>query len=93
MGATTSNKRWPLVISAAFSQTLSPEVWRKLRWRFFAAHFQYLCAFDNLGPEAAPYDYFRITAGPRRLAAHFAGRQPSKSRIETPVSAYRSMRR
>ncbi|WP_372893879.1 hypothetical protein [Rhodosalinus sp.] len=78
-------KRWPLVISAAFTQTLSPERWRALRWRFFRLHFQYLCAFDRPGD----YDYFRITAGPRTLAARFAGRAPSRSRIERPLSKHR----
>ncbi len=82
-----SGKRWPLVISAAFSQTLSPERWARLRWRFFRLHFQYLCAFDRPGD----YDYFRITAGPRTLAARFADRGPSKSRIETPTSTYTGM--
>ncbi|MFP4303455.1 MAG: hypothetical protein ACLFQF_01115 [Rhodosalinus sp.] len=79
-------KRWPLVISAAFTQTLSPERWRALRWRFFRLHFQYLCAFDRPGD----YDYFRVTAGPRTLAARFAGRAPSRSRIERPLSKYTS---
>jgi hypothetical protein len=57
-----ANQRWPLVISAAFTQTLSPERWRALKRRYFRLHFQYLCAFDRPGD----YDYFRITAGPRR---------------------------
>ncbi len=85
-GVAASGKRWPLVISAAFTQTLSPARWKALRWRFFRLHFQYLCAFDRPGI----YDYFRITAGPQTLAARFAGCQPSKSRIETPTSAYTS---
>jgi hypothetical protein len=79
-------KRWPLVISAAFTRTLSPARWRALRWRFFRLHFQYLCAFDRPGD----YDYFRITAGPRTLAARFAGRRPSRSRIERPLSGHTS---
>ncbi len=83
--APATGKRWPLVISAAFTRTLSPERWRELRWRFFRLHFQYLCAFDRPGD----YDYFRITAGPLSLASRFAGRAPSKSRIETPVSKHR----
>lgn len=41
-------QRWPLVISAAFSQTLSPARWQALKRRYFRLHFQYLCAFDNL---------------------------------------------
>jgi hypothetical protein len=85
-GLADPGKRWPLVISAAFTQTLSPDRWRALRWRFFRLHFQYLCAFDRPGD----YDYFRVTAGPRTLAARFAGRAPSRSRIERPLSKYTS---
>ncbi|WP_421704334.1 hypothetical protein [Aliiroseovarius sp.] len=85
--APPSGKRWPLVISAAFTQTLSSERWAELRWRFFRLHFQYLCAFDRPGD----YDYFRITAGPQTLANRFAGRRPSKSRIDRTVSKYTDM--
>lgn len=86
-GAAAPGKRWPLVFSAAFSQTLTPKRWAELRWRFFRLHFQYLCAFD------APrdYDYFRITAGPMTLAERYSGRSPSKSRIDKTVSKYTSM--
>ncbi len=87
-GVAGPGKRWPLVLSAAFTQTLSPERWAALRWRFFRLHFQYLCAFDRPGD----YDYFRITAGPLTLGARFAGRAPSKSRIERAVSKYRTVR-
>ncbi|MGR3320420.1 MAG: hypothetical protein ACU0DK_00630 [Pseudooceanicola sp.] len=86
-GVAPEGNRWPLVISAAFTQTLSPERWKALRWRFFRLHFQYLCAFDRPGD----YDYFRITAGPETLGARFAGRVPSKSRIERAVSKYTSV--
>jgi hypothetical protein len=86
-GVAPAGKRWPLVISAAFTQTLSAERWRALRWRFFRLHFQYLCAFDRPGD----YDYFRITAGPQTLAQRFAGRPPSKSRIERATSGYTSL--
>lgn len=85
-GVAPPDKRWPLVLSAAFTQTLSPERWAALRRRYFRLHFQYLCAFDRPGD----YDYFQITAGPLTLERRFAGRSPSKSRIETPLSAYRS---
>lgn len=87
-GVATEGKRWPLVFSAAFTQTLSPERWKDLRWRFFRLHFQYLCAFDRPGD----YDYFRVTAGPQTLAARYAERPPSKSRIDVPVSKYTSVR-
>ncbi|HEX9859201.1 MAG TPA: hypothetical protein VGA75_12660, partial [Paracoccaceae bacterium] len=86
-GVAPEGKLWPLVISAAFTQTLSPERWKALRWRFFRLHFQYLCAFDRPGD----YDYFRITAGPVTLAARYAGRPPSKSRIDRAVSRYTTM--
>jgi hypothetical protein len=85
-GVAPENKLWPLVISAAFTQTLSPERWKDLRWRFFRLHFQYLCAFDRPGD----YDYFQITAGPVTLAERYRNRAPSKSRIETPLSPWRS---
>lgn len=77
-------KRWPLVVSAAFTKTLRPETWAALRWRFFRLHFQYLCAFDAPGD----YDYFQITAGPKTLAARYAGRAPSRSRVDVAASRY-----
>jgi hypothetical protein len=83
-GVATAAKRWPLVVSAAFTQTLSPERRQALRWRFFRLHFQYLCAFDRPGD----YDYFRITAGPMTLAARYRGRAPSQSRIERAVARF-----
>ncbi len=89
-GVAPENKRWPLVISAAFTQTLSPERWKALRWRFFRLHFQYLCAFDALSGGADDYDYFQITAGPLTLQQRYENRAPSKSRIETPRSGYRT---
>ncbi len=86
-GVEPENKRWPLVISAAFTKTLSPARWKALRWRFFRLHFQYLCAFDRPGD----YDYFQITAGPVTLKDRFEGRAPSASRIDVPASKYRSL--
>ncbi|MCV2881070.1 hypothetical protein [Actibacterium sp. XHP0104] len=86
-GVEPPGKRWPLVISAAFTQSLSPKRWKDLRWRFFRLHFQYLCAFDR----PRDYDYFQITAGPQTLGSRYAGRAPSKSRIDVAVSRYRSM--
>ncbi len=86
-GVAPPDKRWPLVVSAAFSQTLSADRWRALRWRFFRLHFQYLCAFDRPGD----YDYFQITGGPMTLADRYRDRAPSKSRIETPQSGHRSI--
>ncbi len=86
-GVAPEEKMWPLVISAAYSQTMSKQSWTELRWRFFRLHFQYLCAFDRV----RDYDYFRITAGPLTLQDRFDGRAPSRSRIERPVSKYTSV--
>ncbi len=90
-GVAPEGQRWPLVISAAFSQTLSPERWRMMKRRFFMLHFQYLFAFDNLSGAAGDYDYFRITAGPMTLATRFRGRAPSASRITRPCNPYRDI--
>ncbi|QYK40612.1 MAG: hypothetical protein KF887_14490 [Paracoccaceae bacterium] len=87
-GVAPPGKRWPLVVSAAFTQTLAPATLHALRRRYFRLHFQYLCAFDALPGQPWDYDYFRITAGPRTLADHFAGRPPSASRIERPVNRF-----
>lgn len=83
-GVAPAGQIHPRILSAAFTQTLSPARWAELRWRFFRLHFQYLCAFDRPGD----YDYFRITAGPQTLAGRFAGRPSSKSRIETAANRF-----
>ncbi len=86
-GVAPEGQKWPLVLSAAFTQTLSPERWKELRWKFFRLHFQYLCAFDRVGD----YDYFTITAGPMTLGDRFRDRAPSKSRIDVAASKFTSM--
>ncbi|WP_199259346.1 hypothetical protein [Paracoccus binzhouensis] len=83
-GVEPPDRRQPLVLSAAFTQTLSPEKRRSLRGRWFRLHFQYLCAFDRPGD----YDYFAITAGPLPLGARFAGRDHSPGRIARPVNRF-----
>lgn len=84
--APKTEQLWPIVISAAFSKTLKPETLRKLRYRYFRLHFQYLCAFDMPGD----YDYFRITAGPLTLGDRFRGRKSSQSRIDVRASRFTS---
>ncbi|WP_421904364.1 hypothetical protein [Mameliella sp.] len=86
-GVAPEDKCWPLVFSAQFTRSLSPERWQELRWKFFRLHFQYLCAFDR----PLDYDYFQITAGPISLGARYAGRPPSASRIDVAVSKYTSI--
>ncbi len=89
-GAASADGCWPLVVSAAFTRTLRPKTWRRLRWRFFRLHFQYLCAFDALPGQRWDYDYFRLTAGPRTLAAHFGGRPPSRQTVRASLTPHAS---
>jgi len=86
-GVATKNQRWPLVISAAFTQTLSPNRWAEVRWKFFRLHFQYMCAFDRPGD----YDYFKITAGSVTLKRRYFNRAASISRIDVAASPYTSV--
>ena len=79
------DQKWPLVISAAFRNTLSKQRLSYLRFRFFQRHFQYLCAFDY--PQG--FDYFGITAGPWTLGDYFAGRSPSPQRITRAATRHR----
>ena len=84
-GIAPPDQKWPLVLSAAFSQTLSAEKWRSLKRRFFRLHFQYICAFDR--PD--DYDYFQITAGALTLGERYKDRAPSPGKVTRAVSKYR----
>lgn len=72
----------PVVVSAAFQQTMEPGDLKRYRWRLLRMHFQYLCAFA--APKA--FDYFLITAGPQSLSARFSRRECSPSTVYDPVS-------
>ena len=74
-GVSPVPQHWPIVFSAAFSQTLAPARWRRIRWRFLRVHFQYMCAFDSPND----YDYFQITAGPLTLRQRYGSRASSPS--------------
>ncbi len=82
--APQTGQKWPVIISAAFTQSLSGERWKELRWKFFRLHFQYLCAFDR----PKDYDYFQITCGPLTLQDRYRNRSSSKSRIDVAASPY-----
>ncbi len=86
-GVATGDQRWPVVFSAAFTQSLSPARWQALKRKYFRLHFQYLCAFD------APrdYDYFQITAGPLTLGDRYRTRGHSRSRLAEPVNSFSSV--
>lgn len=90
-GAAPAVQTGPLILSAAFSKTLRPETWNALKRRYFRLHFQYLCAFDALPGQPGDYDYFRITAGPKPLAARFAGRSSSPSTKRISASGFKDM--
>ena len=78
-------KRWPVVFSAAYHQSLSEAVRNDPDFNIYRKHFQYIHAFDR----PRDYDYFQITAGPRTLMARYGGRKSSKGRIDRPASRYR----
>jgi hypothetical protein len=86
-GVAPEGQRWPLVISAAFTQTLSPDRQKALKWQLFELHFQYLNAFDRPGD----YDYFQITGGPLTLATRYVDRAPSPGKITKPVNRHRGL--
>ncbi|GJE69757.1 alpha/beta hydrolase [Methylorubrum podarium] len=56
----------PLVRSARFRDLLCPETYRRVRFRPFRMHFQFLLANERPGA----YDFFAMTLGPRRLREH-----------------------
>ena len=83
-GVSPVPQHWPIVFSAAFSQTLAPARWRRIRWRFLRVHFQYMCAFDSPND----YDYFQITAGPLTLRQRYGSWASSPSCLTKAVSKY-----
>jgi len=85
--APNNGHRWPLVISAAFTHTMSEALRASMKWRYFRIHFQYLCAFDQPGD----YDYFQITAGPQTLGERYHLRAASPSCLVTPLSPFVTM--
>lgn len=90
-GVAPEGARWPLVLSAAFSRTLTAGKQAELKRRYFRLHFQYLCAFDALRNRADEYDYFRTTAGPLTLWARYGARTPSPGRITRAASRHRGL--
>ena len=81
-GVHVDTPRWPLVLSAAFSETLSPNRQAALKHKYFKLHFQYLCAFDD----PSRFDYFATTSGSLTLGERFGERRPSPSRIDGVVA-------
>jgi len=57
-------RRNPLTWRVPFKDMLSPEDYRRLRWKFFRVHFQYIMA--SVRPCA--YDYILLIGGPVAIA-------------------------
>lgn len=51
----------PTVVAISFRDLWTDGTFRRRRWRFFTAHFQFLSANERLG---AAYDYYLICCGP-----------------------------
>ncbi|MEO0343647.1 MAG: hypothetical protein AAF198_09435 [Pseudomonadota bacterium] len=83
-GLSAPDQIHPKVVSAAYSKTLKPENWKRLKLRLFKAHFQYLCAFDY--PDQ--YDYFAITSGPVSFRTRVEEWRESPGKITKNVNAY-----
>ena len=56
--------RNPLTWRIPFKDMLSPEGYRRLRWKFFRVHFQYIMASER----PCPYDYILLVGGPMAIA-------------------------
>jgi len=54
----------PLIWCIPFKNMLSPDDYRRIRWKFFRMHFQYLLASYR----PCPYDYILLVAGPAAIA-------------------------
>ena len=54
----------PLTWRVRFKDMLSPEDYRRLRWKFFRVHFQYIMASDR----PSSYDYILLIGGPLGIA-------------------------
>lgn len=85
--ATRPGRRNPKVISAVFARTLSPETLRRIKWRYFRKHHQYLRAFER----AEDYDFFAITAGPVALSARFEGRRSSPRTVRRAIRRFKDV--
>ena len=74
-GAGSEGQKWPLMISAAFTQSLRPRPFANTNAAISG------CISSTYARSMRPkdYDYFLITAGPVSLAERFKGRKPSAS--------------
>lgn len=59
-----ARRRNPLTWRVPFKDMLSPEGYRRLRWKFFRVHFQYIMASER----PCAYDYILLIGGPMAIA-------------------------
>lgn len=59
-----ARRRNPLIWRVPFKDMLSPQNYRRLKWKFFRVHFQYIMASDR----PCPYDYILLIGGPVAIA-------------------------
>jgi pimeloyl-ACP methyl ester carboxylesterase len=59
-----ARRRNPLTWHIPFKDMLSPQNYRRLKWKFFRVHFQYIMASDR----PCPYDYILLIGGPVAIA-------------------------
>jgi hypothetical protein len=59
-----ARRRNPVTWRVPFKDMLSPEGYRRLRWKFFRVHFQYIMASER----PCPYDYILLIGGPMAIA-------------------------
>ena len=65
----------PTIRSARFRDIIDEETYRKVRFRPFRMHFQFLMANDRPGD----YDFFAMTLGPQTLGARALGKAQTLS--------------
>jgi hypothetical protein len=87
-GVAGPGKRWPLVLSAAFSKTLSEARGARSGGGSSSGISSISTPSTHCPTGPAPMTFFAVTAGPRTLEARFSARAPSASRIEKAVSGY-----
>jgi hypothetical protein len=59
-----ARRRNPLTWRVPFKDMLSPQNYRRLKWKFFRVHFQYIMASDR----PCSYDYILLIGGPVAIA-------------------------
>jgi pimeloyl-ACP methyl ester carboxylesterase len=73
-----NERKNPHVVTVNFRDLWKPGTFRRRRWRFFRAHFQFLMANERLG---AAFDYYLICCGPTDLMTRASAPQQAIAAI------------